>query len=64
MAAPYSLMATSNEASGYGTCSASPWMSVMSTPCSAASRRAVASWRLELSMPTTRAPRRAIHADT
>ncbi len=64
MAAPYSLIAKSNEASANGVASASPWTSERSMPCSVASRRAVASCSAELSMPVTRAPRRAIQADT
>ena len=50
-------------ASGRGTVSALPWISGNSIPCSACSRRAVASCASELSMPTGRAPRRASHAE-
>ncbi len=62
--APYSEIAKSKLASGYGTRSALPWISGNSMPCSACRRRAVASCCSELSMPTGRAPRRASHAET
>ena len=65
IAAPYSLIAKSNEPSGWATVSALPCThSMSSSPWRSLRRRAVANWASELSMAYTDAPRRRIHADT
>ena len=62
MAAPYSLMARSKQASGRPVTSALPWISGKRRSCSSWRRRAVFSCSVELSIPVTRAPRRASQA--
>ena len=65
IAAPYSLIAKSNEPSGWATVSALPCThSMSSSPWRSLRRRAVANWASELSMAYTDAPRRRIDADT
>ena len=64
MAAPYSLMTSSNEPSAQGTCSLEAGTRGNDSPNSAWNWRAIASWPAEGSTPTGSAPSRASHADT